>query len=311
MKKLSVSIFAILATASLACSSSQAPHEPAPAAPAAARSHAGPERIHERHRRGSPRRLVLVRRFVQGLEPARRRQPGRLPDGRLHRGPVLDGDQPGLWRAVHEHGRQDVPDRDRRRGHECRTTRRSGASASASTSTTPAPATRAPRRATETSFPITPPRTGVTGFKFDVTGVPLGGNMRAEFPFMGQTRTNAPYWMGKANNLSPITTDGTYSFKWTDVNGPMYATSPTRVRSDHDHLGPVPRGHQHEGPHRGQQPLRQQRHPDDRLSRNVNLATDHDVGRRKGHPRNPQVAFFLSGTAQTSQSTMTVAPALA
>ncbi len=68
---------------------------------------------------------------------------------------------------------------------------------------------------------------GVTGFKFTVTGVPVGGNMRAEFPFMGQYMTDAPYWQGAANNLSPITQDGTYSFKWTDVTGPMYLTSPT------------------------------------------------------------------------------------
>jgi hypothetical protein len=68
---------------------------------------------------------------------------------------------------------------------------------------------------------------GVTGFKFTVTGVPTGGNMRAEFPFMGQYMNDAPYWMGGANNLSPITQDGTYSFKWKDVTGPMYLTSPT------------------------------------------------------------------------------------
>jgi hypothetical protein len=68
---------------------------------------------------------------------------------------------------------------------------------------------------------------GVTGFKFTITGVPTGGNLRVEFPFMGQYMTDAPYWMGAGNNLSPITTDGTYSFKWTDVTGPMYLTNPT------------------------------------------------------------------------------------
>lgn len=67
---------------------------------------------------------------------------------------------------------------------------------------------------------------GVTGFKFDISGVPVGGNMRAEFPFKGETPNDAPYWMGASNNLSPITADGTYSFKWTDVTGPMYATNP-------------------------------------------------------------------------------------
>lgn len=67
----------------------------------------------------------------------------------------------------------------------------------------------------------------VTGFKFTVANVPTGGNMRVEFPFTEQYMTDAPYWMGAANNLSPITEDGTYSFKWTDVTGPMYLTSPT------------------------------------------------------------------------------------
>jgi hypothetical protein len=39
--------------------------------------------------------------------------------------------------------------------------------------------------------------------------------------------SDAPYWGGQANNLSAITADGTYSFKWADVNGPGYLTSPT------------------------------------------------------------------------------------
>jgi hypothetical protein len=68
---------------------------------------------------------------------------------------------------------------------------------------------------------------GVTGFKFDISGVPLGGNMRVEFPFAEQYMNDAPYWGGQANNLSPFTMDGTYSFKWADVNGPGYLTSPT------------------------------------------------------------------------------------
>lgn len=74
----------------------------------------------------------------------------------------------------------------------------------------------------------------ITGFKFDISGVPLGGNIRVEFPFMGQSGNDAPYWGGMANNLSipgatgTSTSDGTYSFKWTDVTGPMYATNPPK-----------------------------------------------------------------------------------
>jgi hypothetical protein len=80
---------------------------------------------------------------------------------------------------------------------------------------------------------------GVTGFKFDITGIPLGGNMRIEFPFSGMSGTDAPYWGGMANNLSipggsgMTTSDGTYSFKWTDVNGPMYATNPPAFDTTH------------------------------------------------------------------------------
>jgi hypothetical protein len=67
---------------------------------------------------------------------------------------------------------------------------------------------------------------GITGFKFDISGVPTGGNLRVEFPFKTQMGSDAPYWGGMANNLSNITADGTYSFKWTDVTGPMYLTNP-------------------------------------------------------------------------------------
>ena len=67
---------------------------------------------------------------------------------------------------------------------------------------------------------------GVTGFRFDIVGVPVGGNLRVEFPFMGQMTSDAPYWEGAGNNLSPITSDGTYSFRWTDVTGPMDVPNP-------------------------------------------------------------------------------------
>jgi hypothetical protein len=67
----------------------------------------------------------------------------------------------------------------------------------------------------------------ITGFSFHITGVPVGGHLRVEFPFQGEYMSDAPYWSGAANDLSPIMMDGDYSFKWTDVGGPSYLTSPT------------------------------------------------------------------------------------
>jgi hypothetical protein len=69
----------------------------------------------------------------------------------------------------------------------------------------------------------------VTGFSFRIDMPPLGGQMRVEFPTnvaIGTTDINAAYWGGAGNNLSPITMSGDYSFKFTDVGGPMYLPSP-------------------------------------------------------------------------------------
>jgi hypothetical protein len=66
---------------------------------------------------------------------------------------------------------------------------------------------------------------GVTGFSFTIESPPIGGQMRVEFPtnaIPGTTDINAAYWGGATMNLSPFTTSGTYSFKWSDVGGPMY-----------------------------------------------------------------------------------------
>lgn len=73
----------------------------------------------------------------------------------------------------------------------------------------------------------------VTGFAFDISGVPVGGHLRVEFPFDGEYMSDAPYWAGASNDLSPIMMDGHYSFKFADmpagtgVGGPSYLTSPT------------------------------------------------------------------------------------
>jgi hypothetical protein len=93
--------------------------------------------------------------------------------------------------------------------------------------------------ATSVKMPWDATMYGVTGFKFDITGIPIGGNLRIEFPFTGQSGNDAPYWGGMANNLSipggsgMNTADGTYSFKWTDVTGPMYATNPPAFDPTH------------------------------------------------------------------------------
>jgi hypothetical protein len=66
---------------------------------------------------------------------------------------------------------------------------------------------------------------GVTGFSFQIDSPPIGGQMRVEFPtnaFPGTTDINAAYWGGATMNLSPFTMAGTYSFKWSEVGGPMY-----------------------------------------------------------------------------------------
>ena len=44
---------------------------------------------------------------------------------------------------------------------------------------------------------------GVTGFKFTISGVPTGGNLRVEFPFMGQYMTDAPYWRAPPTTCRP------------------------------------------------------------------------------------------------------------
>ena len=56
--------------------------------------------------------------------------------------------------------------------------------------------------------------------------LPVGGNLRVEFPTTSQTGNDAAYWGGATAGFSPPTKGGTYSFKWADVGGPMYATNP-------------------------------------------------------------------------------------
>jgi hypothetical protein len=71
---------------------------------------------------------------------------------------------------------------------------------------------------------------GMTGLAFHIDMPPTGGQMRVEFPtnkVPGTTDINAAYWGGAGANLSPFTKSGDYSFKWAEVGGPMYLTSPT------------------------------------------------------------------------------------
>jgi hypothetical protein len=66
---------------------------------------------------------------------------------------------------------------------------------------------------------------GVTGFSFEIDQLPLGGNIRVEFPATSQNGNDAAYWGGATNNLSPVMV-GKNTIKWAMVGGPSYATNP-------------------------------------------------------------------------------------
>jgi hypothetical protein len=66
---------------------------------------------------------------------------------------------------------------------------------------------------------------GITGIAFDIDAVPPGGNFRLEFPTEG-TESNAAYWEGPTQYLSPIGSPGHKEIRWSDVGGPDWLSSP-------------------------------------------------------------------------------------
>jgi len=84
----------------------------------------------------------------------------------------------------------------------------------------------------------------ITGFSFTIDTLPVGGQMRVEFPTSaapGTTDIDAAYWGGETMNLSPFNKAGTYSFQFTDVGGPSSLTGAmpfdkTRILSMHFHV---------------------------------------------------------------------------
>ena len=69
------------------------------------------------------------------------------------------------------------------------------------------------------------PAHGVTGFAFDIDGVPPGGHLRVGFATRG-TENDAAYWGGASTDLSPIMSSGHYEIRWPEVGGPLYLPNP-------------------------------------------------------------------------------------
>jgi hypothetical protein len=69
------------------------------------------------------------------------------------------------------------------------------------------------------------PAHGVTGFAFDIDGVPPGGHLRVRFATRG-TENDAAYWGGASADLSPVASPGHYEIRWPEVGGPLDLPSP-------------------------------------------------------------------------------------
>ena len=73
--------------------------------------------------------------------------------------------------------------------------------------------------------PYDAPAHGITGFAFDVDAVPDGGHLRVLFATPGNENHPA-YWLGAANDVSPVFNPGHYEMRWPEIGGPIWYADP-------------------------------------------------------------------------------------